>query len=510
MTFRAAAGAAAAVSSLTFFFILWGWTNEIPLDSTGELTRHVRTLAADEMMGRGVETPGIERARDYIEAEFKHLGLAPGGDRGTYFQRLEVVTGVEVRAPTAANLDTTDLTLDRDWTPLGLSASGAVRANLVFAGYGITAKDYDYDDYAGLDARGKIVVVLRYEPPPKNSNSPFRNPPASSRYATLASKAANAREHGAAGLILADLSPKEGQKELIPTRRSLGRSEADLIVAQIRREIMERHLQAAGLSLSDLKRKIDEEEKPHSIAVASAAASLSVTLAKISRPTDNVVAILPGADPRLKQENIVIGAHYDHLGLGFYGALDPSAEGTVHNGADDNASGTAVMLVLAARLSRLPVAPPRTIVFVAFTGEELGLYGSRYFAAHPPFPITATKAMINLDMVGRMKDNKVIVFSVDSAKEFREMLRRATEGLDVEMRPGGGRTDHVSFYNQGIPSLHFYTGTHSDYHRPSDTWEKLNVEGMTKVADAVFTLANELAATKQALTFVKVPSGREG
>jgi len=510
------AGALLCLFFLTFFSVLGGSSNEIPTttseSSTGdELARHVRTLASDDMMGRGVDTPGIALARDYIAQEFKSYGLLPGGDNGSYFQRLDVVTGVEVKEPSAAALDkSADLKLDADWIPLGLSGSGTVEAGLVFAGYGITAKDYGYDDYAGIDVKGRIVLVLRYEPPPKNGNSPFRKLPDASRYATLQAKVSNAREHGAAGLILVDLSPKQGQNELMALRRSQGRSQSDLISVQVRREVVERRLEAEGLSLAELKDKIDRAEKPASIAIPAVRASLTVKLEKITRPSDNVVAVLPGADPKLKQENIVVGAHYDHIGLGYFGTGNSNTEGRIHHGADDNASGTAVMMSVAAMLSRQGERPPRTVVFVAFTGEELGLRGSRYFVDHPPFPIAATRAMINLDMVGRMKDNQVTAASVDSAKEFRTLVGSAAKGLAVTMRPGGGSSDHVSFHRKEIPALHFTTGIHPEYHRPSDTWEKLNIQGMVKITDMILALVREIAAAKEGFTFVKVPSSRDG
>jgi hypothetical protein len=501
---------------LPLWLVLGGWTNEIPTagpePSAGEeLGRHVRTLASEEMMGRGVDTTGIALARDYIAREFNSYGLLPGGDNGSYFQRLEVVTGAEVKQPSAVALNkSAELKLNADWIPLGFSHSGTVEAGLVFVGYGITAQDYGYDDYAGIDVKDKIALVLRYEPPPKNGNSPFRKLPEASRYATLQAKASNAREHGAAALILVDLSPREGQNELISLRRSVGRSENNLVAVQIRREAVERRLEAEGLSLGELKDKIDRDEKPGSIAIPSVRASLTVKLEKITSPTDNVVAVLPGADPMLKHENIVVGAHYDHIGLGYLGAGRSNTEAQIYHGADDNASGTAVMMSVAARLGRLRDRPQRTVVFAAFTGEELGLHGSRYFVNHPPFSISSIKAMINLDMVGRMKDNKVTARSVDSAKEFRSLVSRAAGGLEVAMRPGGGSSDHVSFHRKEIPALHFTTGTHPDYHRPSDTWEKLNIQGMVKINDMVFTLVREIAAAKEGFTFVKVPSARDG
>jgi Zn-dependent M28 family amino/carboxypeptidase len=498
---------------VAFFSPLGGRTNEIPTTESApgeELARHVRTLAGEEMTGRGVDTPGILLARDYIAREFKNYGLLPGGDNGGYFQRLDVVTGIEVKEPSAAALGGRELELNADWIPLGLSGSGAVEAGLVFAGYGITARDYDYDDYAGIDVKGRVVLVLRYEPPPKDGNSPFRKFPQASRYATLQAKIANARERGAAGLILVDLSSGEGRNELISLGRSMGRSTNDLIAVQVKRAVVERRLEAEGLSLGELKNKIDSEEKPASRVVPALRAALTVKLGKIIRPSDNVVAVLPGADAELKRENIVIGAHYDHIGLGYFGAADANAEDRIHHGADDNASGTAVMLSVAARLSRTDERSPRTVVFVAFTGEELGLYGSRHFVDHPPFPIAATRAMINLDMVGRMRDNQITAAAVDSAREFRALVGRAADGLAVTMRPGGGSSDHVSFHRKEIPALHLTTGMHPDYHRPSDTWEKLNIHGMVRIDQMVFSLARELAAAKEGFSFIKIPSSRDG
>ena len=495
---------------LTLLWIIAGWATELPTtaqpaSATEEITRHVRTLAADEMMGRGVGTPGIDLARDYIAAEFRQSGLLPGGNGQSYLQRLEVVTGVEIKQPSAARIaGLEELNLDADWIPLGLSGSGAVGGELVFVGYGITAKEYGYDDYAGIDARGKIVLALRYEPPPTDGHSPFRRPPDASDHAALRTKVANAQRHGALGLILVDLHPtQDGEDELIPTRRSIGPNQAGMIAVQLRRDLVERRLSAAGLSLRELKDRIDREGRPHSLPIPNLKISLQVTLEKTAKPADNVVALLPGADPKLKSEYIVVGAHYDHIGFGYFGTRDSSTEGHVHNGADDNASGTALMLNLAARLARLPQRPARSIAFVAFTGEELGLYGSGHFVNPPPFPLASVKTMINLDMVGRLRDNRVTVGAGDLAKELREMVGRSARDLQVEMAPGGGRSDHASFQRKQIPALHIFTGTHADYHRPSDDWEKLNIEGIAKVGDMALSLVRQLAETGDPAVFAR-------
>jgi Peptidase family M28/PDZ domain/PA domain len=511
------ARAAAITLIFAFLFAFSAWTFEIPslTQPRAEALRdHVRYLASEELTGRGVDTPGIKLARDYIAREFAKLGLRPGGENGTYLQGFDVATGVAVKQPTILALGKQPpLRLDDEWRPLGLSGSGKVEADVVFAGYGITAKEYGYDDYAGIDAKGKIVLVLRYEPPPKNQKSPFQNPPGYSNHATLRAKANNASDHGAVGMVLVDLNRSgEEQKELLATSSSLWRSGNSPIAAQVKRSVIEKWLDAQGISLTPLKEKIDREEKPASQYLPAARVTLQVSLEEIRQRTENVVGVLPGSDPTLKDQTIVIGAHYDHVGFGHYGTRNSSAEGQIHHGADDNASGTAVLLQLAERLSRSQSRPARTIVFAAFSGEELGLYGSRHYVNYPPLSLSSTKAMLNLDMVGRLRDNRLTVFGTRSAKELSAIVLEEAQklGLQIIESDSVGRSDHMSFYNRKIPALHFFTGTHADYHRPSDTWEKLNIEGMVKVTDLVSGIVQRLANAKEALNFVSLPSRPPG
>ena len=499
---------------LTIAVALSGWTLELVAQvpsATDELLRHAKYLSSEELTGRGVDTPGIRLARDYIAGEFTKYGLQPGGDAGSYLQSFDVAVGVTVKEPSSLTLgDEAVLRLNEDWVPLGLSTSNKAEGEIVFAGYGITAKDYGYDDYANIDAKGKIVLVLRYEPPPKDDKSPFRKLPDSSTHAALRTKANNARDHEAAGMILVDLTHTGDEKtELLSTRNSLWRGGNSLVAAQIKRRVIEKLLNAQGISLTALKEKIDREGKPVSMSIPGAAAKLQVSLQEVRQRTENVVAILPGTDPSLKKENIVIGAHYDHLGLGHYGARERSSEGRIHPGADDNASGTAVLLDLARRLSQLAAKPARSFVFVAFSGEELGLYGSRHFAAHASM-IPSTKAMINLDMVGRLRENRLTVFGARSGDNFTNIIAEAARqaGLEIRQSDNVGRSDHISFYNKKIPVVHFFTGNHADYHRPSDTWEKLNIEGMEKVSDLVLLSGLRIADSKEAPIFVSLPSRR--
>jgi Peptidase family M28/PDZ domain/PA domain len=509
----ARAGVVAFIMLLAVLFALSAWTLEVPSLSPASvdlLKSHARFLASEKLAGRGVDTPGIVLARDYIAAEFAKVGLQPGGDKGTYLQRFEVVTGLRVKQPTSLTLNNQPaLRLNQDWTPLGFSTSNKVEAEVVFAGYGITAKDYGYDDYEDIDVKGKIVIVLRYEPPPKNDNSPFRKHPNYSVHAALRTKANNARDHGAVGMILVDLhNQSDANRELISIRNSLWRSGNSLVATQARHAPLQNWLESRGFSLRELREKIDHGGKPASMYVPGGKATLEVNLEEIRQPTENVVAVLPGSDPRLRNESVVIGAHYDHVGLGHYGTRDPTVEGQVHHGADDNASGTAVLLEVARRLSASDSRPSRTIVFAAFSAEELGLFGSRHYVNQPTVPLSSTKAMINLDMVGRLRDGRLTVFGTRSAQEFSGIVKSAASelGLEISESDGIGRSDHMSFYSKKIPALHFFTGVHSDYHRPSDTWDKLNLEGMRKISELVLTTARSIANTSAPLDFVSLPS----
>jgi hypothetical protein len=502
----------ALLVSFTPLLTLSGWSfqdRQQPITVTEELRRDVQFLTSPELTGRGVDTPGIKLARDYLAAEFARAGLRPGGDNGGFFQPFEVVVGVTVSGPSSLTLDqNAALELNKDWIPLGLSKSDKVEGELVFAGYGITAKENGYDDYADVNVKGKIVLILRYEPAPNDDKSPFKTPPEYSVHAALRTKANNARDHGAVGMILVDLNhDNEEQPELLSTRNSLWRGGNSVVAAQVRREVLQKSLDARGVSLRDLKEKIDRTGKPASMAIPGAMAKLQITLKENHERAENVVGILSGADPNLRDQRVVIGAHYDHLGFGHFGALDRQAEGKVHPGADDNASGTAVLLELARRMAKLPVKPDRTIVFAAFSGEELGLYGSRHYIESSN-STAAIQAMINLDMVGRLRENRVTVFGARSGENLSDLVNRNARGLGLDITDSNdvGRSDHMSFYSKKIPVLHFFTGTHGDYHRATDTWDKLNFEGMAKISDLVLVTALEIANRKEPIRFVSLPS----
>ncbi|HMU61367.1 MAG TPA: M28 family peptidase [Gemmatimonadales bacterium] len=220
----------------------------------------------------------------------------------------------------------------------------------------------------------------------------------------------------------------------------------------------------------------------------------------------NVIGIIPGRDPALRNETVIIGAHYDHLGLGGFGSLDPDSTGRVHNGADDNASGTAALFTIATILQAAPTA--RTVVFIAFSGEELGLLGSDYYVKNPIYPLSATEAMINLDMVGRLKNDKLIVYGTGTATEFPALLDSLNWYAKFDLRPqpeGYGPSDQTSFYAAKIPVLHYFSDLHADYHRSTDDWDKINAQGLVRIADFAAAMATVLGNRPTRLTFVDVP-----
>jgi Peptidase family M28/PDZ domain len=221
----------------------------------------------------------------------------------------------------------------------------------------------------------------------------------------------------------------------------------------------------------------------------------------------NVIGILPGRDPVLRNQTVILGAHYDHLGLGGFGSLDPDSTGAVHNGADDNASGIAALIQVAAWLAVSP--PARTVVFIAFSGEELGLLGSAHYVKQPIYPLSGTLAMVNLDMIGRLRNGRLIVYGARSAKEFPALLDSLNwyAGFDLKAQGDGyGPSDQSSFYSAKRPVLHLFTDLHEDYHRTTDDWQKINVDGLKRVSDFTLGLVTALANRRRQLTFQDLPA----
>lgn len=482
-----------------------------PLDAAW-LLGQVKTLASPEMGGRAAGTAGADRAARHVAEVFRQAGLQPGGEDG-YFQWFQVVTGVRLGEPNRLRVrrgeTVHEYAAGEAFIPFRFSESGRAEAEVVFAGYGITAPDLNYDDYARLDARGKVVLVLTHEPRERDASSPFRAPEAF-HYSELRHKVINAREHGARAIIIVtDARHRDEPDRLTPLRGS-GAAEWGILAVHASRGLAATLLEESGLHLEAVQREMDRALAPRSRALPGVRVELEVSLVRERGRTANVVGLLPGRDPRLRAEAVVIGAHYDHLGIGMESSLAPDRLGEVHPGADDNASGTAVVLGLARAFAQAGGAG-RTLVFAAFGAEELGLLGSTHYARLPAVPLERTVAMLNLDSVGRLQSDRLHVMGVDSARDFRELLAPVGRDLGLELRLSGdavGPSDHTAFFARERPVLFFFTGPHGDYHRPSDTWDKINADGLRRVARAVHRIAEQLANRDAALTFVKAEGGQ--
>ena len=472
---------------------------------------HVKVLADDRMEGRGAGTNGLARAGRYLEHEFKRLGLKPMGESGTYQQSFTVTTGARLRSHNSLvvtlNGAEHKLKLREDYIPLSFSSVGSVSGPAVFAGYGASAEEFGYDDYTHFDVKDKVVVVLRREPPAFEEKSGRQGP---THHSYLITKAINARNRGAKAIILVNGNLGKGEEDLLLRfERMAGPEDAGIPIVQVKNVAAEAWFKSAGASMSQLQREIDEKSEPRSRTLPeSLRVSLSVDIESLRTRVHNILAYLPGRS----DEYVVLGAHYDHLGRGNASSLAPSQIGQIHHGADDNASGTAGLLELARVFSRERGQLERGILFAAFAGEELGLLGSAHWVKHPSLPLDKAVAMLNMDMIGRIKDGKVYVGGVGTGSNLRPLVESALtrHKLAVDFSSSGyAASDHTSFVTQRIPVLFFFSGLHSDYHKPSDTWEKIDPAAAARLLDLVADVTENLAVGERP-QFVKVEAEARG
>jgi hypothetical protein len=458
---------------------------------------HVKYLASEQLKGRGNGTPELEAAARYIAAEFRAQGLVPAAGGGSYLQEFDVTAAPRVGSATrlrwSDGASAHELKRDTEFTPLNFSSSAAVKAGVVFAGYGITAKEYHYDDYDGVDARGKIVVILRHEPR-EFEDAQFMAGRVYTVHSQLPWKAANARAHGAAAVLYVnDLPNHTGDSdEFEPFGRTVGPGGAGIAFVQVKGAVAEQLLATAGKSLKNLVADTDKDLRPRSFAFPpSVRVEIETEMKGERRSVHNVAGYRQGATG----EYIVIGAHYDHIGLGEQFSMAPSEAGKIHYGADDNASGTSGVIELARYLARRP-RHKRGFLFLAFAGEELGLLGSSHWVRHAGLPMEKAVAMVNLDMVGRIRDGKVQVCGEPNAGMRRTLDRvrgRYKLKLEYSEPPGASASDYSSFAAKPMPVLFFFSGLHPDYHTPADTWDKIDAAGTAELLRLVADLSERLA-----------------
>lgn len=473
-----------------------------PAVDADRLLDHIKFLASDDMKGRASGSPELERAADYIAQQFKEMGLAPGGDDGSWFEPFELTAGISVGQGNSLVISdrsrSVRFTLGSTYYPLSTVPNESTsipsekddKLPIVFAGYGLAAPEQHYDDYDGVDVSGKAVLIFTHEPQENNANSPLNgNRPMPQT--TLYQKAAVAHDLGARLLIAVQDPAHSADQGLYHAFEEVpDLDEAGLPVLRVRRNEMQPLIDAWGLDA--LAAQIDRDLRPRSHLIKDATVDYTEFLARNRKTVRNVVGVLRGSDPARAAEAIVIGAHYDHVGLGGRLSMTPERAGEIHNGADDNASGTASVIEIARAAAADRARFPRTLIFVAFAGEERGLLGSAHYVAHPPVTMASTVAMLNLDMVGRSRG--AVDVSGFTDRRFEEDLMaaaKATGSIEIKQEgPGDGRSDDSSFQAARVPAINFFTGFHADYHRPTDDWQKIEKAGTARVA----TLALEFAA----------------
>ncbi len=479
-----------------------------PEASFERMKKDIYYLAGEECAGRGVGTPGIDKAADHIAAAFKDAGLLPGTKDG-YFQPFSFTSRARLGTPNVAKLTLKDkpaseLKLTEQLSILGTSANATFDSGLVFVGYGVSVNTdkVKYDDYAGIDVKGKFVVMLRKTPRAEQKDTPFTGD--LENVAALTTKIELAAKNGAAGVIFVNDSTYGKQGDALMDLRRSGGEVAKFPVMQIKRSVLEQMIASQGKKLVEIETAIDKDLKPMSLALAGCSLAGQVTIARDPIPCKNVVGILPGSGP-LADETIVIGAHYDHLGTSSQGSLGGrTAEGKVHFGADDNASGSTGLIELARRFGAMQNRYGRRIVFVAFSGEEMGLHGSKYYADHPVIPLDQTVFMLNMDMIGRtveVDDNgkkkfRLVASGTGTSDGFNKLCDAVNARINFKLlktEPGSGPSDHNSFYVKKIPVIFIHTGTHKDYHKPTDTPEKIELSGMVKIVDFCEAIAAHMA-----------------
>lgn len=462
----------------------------------------IRYFASDELEGRGIETKGIRLAADRILEEYRKYGLKPGMPDGSYVQSFDISIGkTDVTSDTAVKFTNPDgketrLKMGTDFQAIRRGHNGKVSGELFFVGYGISSAEDDYDEYANHDVAGKILVMIRREPQQGKQGGAFQGT-STSENAYIDRKISLAKQHQAAGILFVNdpFSTEKSADELSPPT-GFGTSGSGIPFAHVKQVVINELLKAHPLkarnageihtlsSLQEVSDYIDRTLEPVSQTLTGWTADVITRFDTNSVSADNLIGVIEGEGP-LADETLVVGGHYDHLGYGGYGSRAANRKGEIHNGADDNATGTAAVLELVRRISQGPT-PKRRVVFICFSGEERGLLGSKHYVDNPVFPLEKTVAMLNYDMIGTLRNNRVEVNGVSTAVEFRRIVEAADAWSPLETKivdtPFGG-SDHLPFFGKNIPVMFCFTGVTDRYHTPDDDYSAINVSGVVDIID---------------------------
>jgi aminopeptidase YwaD len=462
-----------------------------------ELQDEIKYLSSDSLKGRLTGSDGDSLAAEYIKQQLLSAGLKPLSGDG--FQRYKVTKRVVPGKENSLRINNVTYTAEKDFMPFAFSSNAGLVSEVIFAGYGfnINTDSLKWNDYNGIDVKGKWILILRADPETDNNKSLFIP------FSADRDKAVEAKDMGAAGVLLVSGPGSDSQDAFEPLNTE--EFSVDIPVLRIKRDVANVILSKSGNSIETLEKKLNTTRKPVSFSTKITVDG-KAEIARESAATRNVVMVLPGEDEQLKNEYLVLGAHFDHLGMGGPGSGSRAVDTIgVHHGADDNASGVAMMIELAEKFAGTKGSHKRTIICVAFSGEEEGLLGSKQFTSEAGIDLSKVNAMVNLDMVGRLNEsNNLQIFGVGTATGLKNLVCSNTDTSIIKLsllEEGYGPSDHSSFYLKNIPVLFYSTGAHLDYHTPTDTYEKINYKGMVDISELIFSVAKELGTSPSRLQF---------
>lgn len=485
---------------ILFSFTLIAQSPDSPDITKEEIAGHIKFLASDQLEGRAPGTGKDLEAARYIRQSLEGKGVKFLFEDG--FQYFEVSGGTVVSDKSTFSLNGTQLVFDKDFTPLAISANGEITSEVVFAGYGyvIDDKEVKINNFPA-DVKGKWVLILRGSPANSKHSDLFE------KNSSLRKKIITAKDNGAAGVLFVNGVEFDKNDNLINASQGSGEPDAGLPAISITRIVADKILKPSGKTIEELEAALIKDINSVTAFTVATPVKANPVVTRNKKKTLNVAAMIEGSDPKLKDEYIVIGAHYDHLGWGGPGTGTRRPDTVaIHNGADDNASGTSTILEIFEKLAANRSSLKRSVILVAFGAEEMGLLGSRYFVDNSPVDLKKIRMMINLDMVGRL-DAKTKVLSLGgtgTAVNFEKFFDHhvSKSGLEVKRSPEGyGPSDHASFYSKDIPVLFFFTGVHDDYHTPGDDFEKINVDGSVIIGDLAYNIVSEVASSENAPEF---------
>lgn len=500
-----------------------------------DLRADLAFLASDDLAGRSAGTEEDHIATDFVAAQFQRLGLQPVGDNGTYFQKMDLVYADLDRANTTLSATVNGaqhqfaMNQDFRWSRQS-DRPEKVCGEVAFAGYGVDAPEFDYSDFAGADLTGKIGLVFNREPQANDASSRFMGQ-WDTYHAFNWGKIEVLRKHGLAGLLMIQGGPSKGTKPVPASspRATGGPTIAlagemwDLPIFTITRAVADQLLAPSGKTADQLQAAIDAGGKPDSFVVPNSSACMAKAFTNVSTHEGrNVVGLLPGTDPALRSQTIIVSSHHDHMGV---------RNGHIYHGADDNGSGTAAVMEIAQAFVRGGIHPKRSVLFIAYTAEERGLVGSYYYVTHPLRPLATTAANFNMDMIGRNENepnwptppdgnvNMVNVLGTRYNPELGRIIARANQGIGLKLDhkmdtvdPDSlwSRSDQYWFAGLHIPQVLFQTGLQPDYHTDHDIWQTINYPKMTKIVRVVFLSVADLAGSGEKVAFYPAGAPRAG